>query len=280
MGSPNIVLIGHVCIDHNKSEHATYDGWGSSVLYMSQYYQKHCDVTPAVISSYGADMLDFLPDTAMIPDQPNQPSTLVYENDTSTGKRTQKCHNLESAIPPAITDDMVEAMRHADIVVVATLLPNYSSEYLDELLGYADPDCLKVLCPQGYFRNITEDGRVEHREFTEAPQIVPKFDLVIYSEEDYPDAVALAKQWKQQAGKTEIVVTQSSEGATIAGKEEDTQIPTHPIPLEEIVDSVGCGDTFAATVTFSYYETRDLRTSILDGHAAAGKKLLAVITVK
>jgi sugar/nucleoside kinase (ribokinase family) len=278
MGSPNIVLIGHVCIDHNKSEHASYDGWGA-ILYMSQYFQKHCDVSPIVIASYGPDMLTYLPETNLIPAEPNQPDTLVFENDTSTGKRKQRCYNLESAAPPAITDDIIDAVRHADVIIVATFLPNYSAAYLDELLGYADPDSLKVLCPQGYFRNITPDGSVEHQEFPEADSIIPKFDLVIYSEEDCPEALSVAKGWKQSF-KTEIVVTQGAEGASIVGKDENVQIPTHPIPHEEIVDSVGCGDTFAATVTFSYYETRDLRTAILDGHAAAGKKLLAVITIK
>jgi len=280
MSKPNIVLIGHVCIDHNKSEHATYTGWGSSVLYMGQYYQEHSDASPVVISSFGPDMVEYLPDVITIPSTPNQTDTLIYENDSSTGKRTQKCRNLESAVPPAITPEIIDAVKRADIIVVATLLPNYSAEYLRELLGHADPVSLKVLCPQGYFRHITPEGRVEPRDFAEASGIIPSFDLVMYSEEDYPEAMELAKQWKQVSPKTSVIVTQGADGASIVETSAITQIPTHPIPLEEIVDSVGCGDTFAATVTNSYYETRDLQTAILDGHRAAAQKLLAVITVK
>ncbi len=277
MDQTNIVLAGHICIDHNKSEHATYTGWGSSVLYMSEYYRKHSQARPVAISSYGPDILPYLPETDLIPATPGQPNTLIYENDSSTGKRTQRCRNLDSAIPPAITPAIAAAVQKADIIIVATLLPNYSAAYLHELLGHARSDSLKVLCPQGYFRHVTPDGRIEARDFTEAAEIVPAFDLLMYSEEDHPQAIELAQQWKQRATHTNIIVTQGKDGATIVGADTLVPVPTIPIPLEEIVDSVGCGDTFAATVTLEYYRTKDLVAAIQTAHKTAAAKLKAVI---
>jgi sugar/nucleoside kinase (ribokinase family) len=273
MSKPNIVLIGHVCVDHNKSEHAAYTAWGSSTLYMATSFKKQFEANSIVVANWGSDLVTYLPDVTMYPSVPNQPKTLVYENDTSTGKRTQRCHNLPFATPPTLTSEIKHIVRNADIVVVATLLPNYPASYLQEVLDYVKDDALTVLCPQGYFRHITEDGRVEPREFIEASTIAPLFDLVIYSEEDSPQAYGLAHTLKQST-KTEIIVTQGANGATIIDKKTDMHIPTKPIPLEQIVDSVGCGDTFAAAVTYSYYQSRDLPAAILDGHHAAGKKLL------
>jgi hypothetical protein len=89
--TPKIVLIGHVCIDHNKTEHATYTGWGSSVLYIAQHYQKYQQISSLVVASYGPNILEYLPEVAMLPASPNQPQTLVYENDTSISRRIWKC---------------------------------------------------------------------------------------------------------------------------------------------------------------------------------------------
>jgi sugar/nucleoside kinase (ribokinase family) len=277
MKTPNIVLIGHVCIDHNKSEHATYESWGSSVLYMATSFHKQFGADPIAISSYGPDLLPFLPTVKLLPAEPNQPDTLIYENDSSTGRRTQKCHNLNSAVPPKITLEIIEALGNADIIVVGTLLPNYPADYLQQLLSHTKLGALKVLCPQGYFRHINQAGQVESRDFEEGLGIVPLFDVVMYSEEDYPQAFELAKSWKQTMS-TEVIVTQSADGATIVGKDTDQHIPTKPIAKEDIVDSVGCGDTFAAAVTYSYYNSRDLAAAILDGHHAAAKKLLTTPT--
>jgi pfkB family carbohydrate kinase len=274
MSQPSIVIIGHICIDDNTSENSAYTSWGSSVLYMAQYYQKQHGISPIVITSYGPDMLAYLPEVTLIPAAPNQPDTLVYQNDSRNGKRVQHCRHLLSAIPPAITAETSQAIRQADIVIVATLLPNYPAGYLREILSQTSQHSLKVLCPQGYFRHVTSQGLVQPRKFAEALDIVPLFDLVIYSEEDYPHALDLAKQWKQSLA-TKVIVTQSADGATIVDADNDTHIPTQPIPPEKIVDSVGCGDTFAATVAYNYHLTKNLSSAILEGHKTAGQKLLS-----
>lgn len=275
MHVPNIVLIGHVCIDHNTTENATYTSWGSSVLYMAKYLQTTYFAVPLVVSNYGPDILPYLPSVEMIPDKPNQEQSLIYENDTRTLPRIWKAHNTEFAEAPAITADVKEALQEADIVVVATLLPNYSAAYIQELLSYVQPESLKVLCPQGYFRHIEDDGLVIPRTFAEASEIVPLFDLVIYSEDDHPDAFAIAKEWLEQDATTKIIVTQGPKGASIVTKDEVIAIPTVPLAPEQIVDSVGCGDTFAGTLAFNYRQTGDLEESVKRAHVTAGKKLLA-----
>lgn len=279
MKPPRIVLIGHVCIDANTSEHATYVGWGSSVLYMSQYYRLHTQAAPLVITSYGPDMLNYLPEVTLLPKRPNRQSTLRYENDSTRKKRAQRCFGAVASRPPAITAQIKAALQQADIVIVATLLPNYKAAYLKELLQYATPDSLKVLCPQGYFRQVAADGLVSPTVFKEAEVIIPLFDLVIYSEEDHPKALELARAWKQTFGSS-VVVTQAARGAVIVKKDSAQHIPTTPIPPKDIVDSVGCGDTFAATVALEYYRTRDLPAAIRKAHQTAAAKLRAVITMK
>lgn len=276
MSTPSIVVIGHVCIDYNKSERASYTSWGSSVLYIARSFQKQFGANPLAITNYGPDLLPYLPPVTIYPAVPNQPYSLIFENDSSRGKRTQKCHNAGYAGPPELTEEVIDAIKRADIVIVALLLSNYPADYVQELLQYCKQGALKVLCPQGYFRNITDDERIEPREFVEAEAIFPLFDLVVYSEEDSPVAFELAKRIKQTADNTDIIVTQSADGATIVGKDSDQHIPTTPIAPEDIVDSVGCGDTFDAAVTYSYYLSKNLPAAVRDAHQAAARKLLTI----
>lgn len=279
MKSPNIVVVGHVCIDHNTTENATYTSWGSSVLYMVKYLQNTRAASPLAVTNYGPDILPYLPDVEVLPSEPNQGQTLLYENDTRSLPRIWKAYNTEYAEAPQITPAVIKALQAADIVIVATLLPNYSVRYIEELLSHVRPQTLTVLCPQGYFRHIEADGLVTPRDFTEAEQIVPLFGLVVYSEEDYPTALDLARQWKKTAD-VRIVVTKGAAGATIVEKDHVVHVPTTPLASEEIVDSVGCGDVFAATLAYAYYESRDLEAAVKKAHTAARRKLLNTPVVK
>jgi len=276
MTHPNIVIIGHVCIDHNTTENATYTNWGSTVLYIAQYFQQAHNITPTVISAYGPDMTPYATHFTLLPKEPNRTSTLIYENDTRQIPRIWRAHNTTAATAPELTPELSEAIAQADIVIVGTLLPNYSVEYIRELLSHAKPDSLKVLCPQGYFRTVSDNGLVVPRDFTEGPQIIPLFDLVIYSEEDHPRAFAVASEWASYTNHTHIIVTEGPMGASIVTANKPIHIPTVPLSPDEIVDSVGCGDVFDATVTYSYYVHKDLDRAIRDAHKAAAAKLLAI----
>jgi sugar/nucleoside kinase (ribokinase family) len=241
---------------------------------MAKYLQATYYAVPLVVSNYGPDILPYVPAVDMLPDKPNQEQTLIYENDTRTVPRIWKAHNTEYAGEPELTPAIIEALQEADIVIIATLLPNYSAEYIQELLGYVKSDALRVLCPQGYFRHIEDDGLVVPRNFTEAPEIVPLFDLVVYSEEDHPQAFEIATAWQQHSNGTEVIVTQGPGGASIVAQDKIMPIPTKPLGKEEIVDSVGCGDVFAATAAYGYYQTRNLEAAIKTAHQAAAQKLL------
>lgn len=273
MDMPKFVLIGHVCIDHNTSEHATYKGWGSSVFYMANYLKKSFALEPVVVANYGPDMLDYAPDVTLLPVSPSKNTTLIYENDSRSGKRTQRCFNIDEATPPALDQAIQQVLHDADALIVAPLLDNYPAEYVRELLEVAKPRTIKVLCPQGYFRQVAEDGRIRFQDCAALDEIAPLFDLVFYSEEDHPRALELATAWSKQSD-VRVVVTKGAAGARVFLEGRATDIPTTPIAPEKIVDSVGCGDVFAASCVYAFYQSQDITAAIQAGHLAAGHKLL------
>jgi hypothetical protein len=273
MKTPSIVIVGHICIDHNTTESKTYTSWGSGVLYMAQYFQRTHHLQPVAVTNYGPDILPHLPAVSLLPANPTQPQTLVYENDTRTHPRVWRAHNTGWAGEPALTSEVIQAIQSADIIILAVLLSNYTPGYIRQLLSYARPEALRMLCPQGFFRHVEADGLVVPRQFKEAGAVVPLFDVVVYSEEDHPAALDIAKTWKQTMD-TEIVVTRGANGASIVEKDQVIHVPTTPLTPEEIVDSVGCGDVFAATLIHALYVSKDVHKAIVEAHQAARRKLL------
>ncbi len=273
----SVVIAGHVCIDHNRSEHATYTNWGSASLYMAQVFARLYEADVRVLTSYGPDLLPYLPAVQLIPEEPSQTRTMKYTNITNSqdGIRVQYCFNTRMAKPTALTAESRLLLSAADIVAVAVLLPNYSVEYVQQLLAPTAPSALKVLCPQGYFRRIGEHGLVQPRQFIEAESIIKLFDLVVYSEEDYPQAFLSAHNWKRHSPDTHLVITQGGQGASIVKTAGVNHVPTKPIAPANILDSVGCGDTFAAALAANYYASKDIVGAIKKAHRVAAHKLMA-----
>lgn len=274
---PKIVLIGHVCIDHNETEHAKYVGWGSGVLYTAKYFQDKLALKPKIVTQYGPDLLPYSAEFALYPDQPPYDGTLIYENTITNGKRTQRCLNIDDSKPLQLSADEKALIGDADIVIFATLLPNYSVQYVQDLMALAPQKSLKMLCPQGYFRQVDEEGNVSPRLFSEATELLSLFDIAVYSDEDYPDALGVAREWSQSID-TKLLVTQGSKGATIVSDGHMEQIPTEAVAPDDIVDSVGCGDVFAAAMIYEFYKNDDIVLAIQAAHKVAHDKLLAVVS--
>ena len=274
---PCVVVIGHVCIDHNSTESNSYANWGSSALYIAQYLHQQYGITPSVVTEYGADMLQYIPEgIQLLPKTPTQPKTLRYENDTRVIPRIWRCFNAEFSPEPVLDSDAIEVLQKADIVFVATLLPNYSPDFLKQVLQYTKSDALRVLCPQGSLRQIDAKGLVHPRVFVEAPEILPLFALAIYSEEDIATAMHDAIVWTSRS-TTKIIVTQGETGATICERGQKLYIPTTPLEPDQIIDSVGCGDVFQAAAAYEYFCTQNLSYAVRAGHSAASAKLTATM---
>jgi sugar/nucleoside kinase (ribokinase family) len=271
---PAVALIGHVCIDHNHSEHVSYVSWGSAVLHMAHYLRNHVGVDPAIIARHGEDFGEHTEGLQLYPRRPESGATLVYENTVRAAQRWQHCRSSRAATPVPLDMTVKRLVKEADIIVVAPLLPNMSLAYVRELLAQRKAGSLAVLSPQGYFRSVGQDGAVRPRTFTEARELLPLFDLAVFSEDDCLDTTEITLAWPGY-GPTQLVMTQSEQGASIVSHGGLLPIPTTTVPDRRIVDSVGCGDVFTAAVAYAYAMDRDLVAAVKAGHAAAGAKLLA-----
>ncbi len=273
----NIVLIGHVCIDHNVVRGELTKSWGSPLMYIGKYFNhRHAEANVTLIAPHGRDFNDYNSNlkvlTSTNPDDP----TMLYKNVVDEdGNRTQYCLNSEHSEPTPLTDEMKSVLAEADIVFVAPLSPQYSVDYVRQAFSETPLNSLKVLLPQGYLRYIAEDGLVSPRPFNEAKDLLPLFNLVVLSDEDTTDAVNKAVAWQQQSSATTFIVTENKRGAVIIGDGGQSEIPTEAIPQKNIINPIGCGDVFTAATAYGLSDKLTIEQAVIAGHGAARESLLS-----
>jgi sugar/nucleoside kinase (ribokinase family) len=274
MKQPNIVLVGHACIDRNNIEGEKYTKWGGPTIFMAKYFEQAFNSPSTIIASYGDDLLSYVDGVTLYPGKPNIDASLVFENTVTDGRRTQRCQHADIALPAEIDSSAKKILAECDILIVGALTPCYTPSSIASLMSAVRKNCLTVLSPQGYFRDIKPDGSIELREFVEASEVIPQFDLVVLSDEDHPNAFDRAHEWKQFGPKTEIIVTRNAHGADIITNDGTINVPTNPVANKDIVDPVGAGDVFTAATAYHLRQHGDLTGAIKSGHAAAREKLL------
>ncbi len=227
-------------------------------MFMNKIYKQLPDNQVTIVAPYGTDFLEHKRDAKLYPEHPVGDTTLQYENITQAGVRLQKAHNRVVAKPVPADNKTKEIVASSDIVFVAPLLPNFSPEYVKNVLSHTKPETLKVLLPQGYYRDFNNEDNVQPRTFGEANEILPLVDIVIVSEQDHSDMISLAREW---VGKYKItaIITLGEMGAVAVTTEKEIQLPTRAVPEHEIVDSVGSGDIFSAGFSYRYQQTHDLK---------------------
>lgn len=268
----NVLLVGDVCIDRNVSENAKYLAAGGASMFMNRICSKFDGVTSTIISNYGTDFLLYLTHVSIYSNNRHASKTLMYENHTKNGPRTQKVYNADVSQPVTFDVEVKKLAKNADAVVFAPLLPNYSAQYIETFLNASKKDALRVLLPQGYFREVGQNGIILNRLFNEDKSIIPLFDIIILSEEDHPDITDITTHWLSYAD-VKIIVTMGEKGARLASRNESFVVPTTPISTNNIVDSVGAGDIFSASFIYEYMQSYDIRKSIEFGNSIAGQSL-------
>lgn len=269
----NTVVLGNVCIDKNSSEKTTYKAAGGPAVFINSLLNKKKDASLTIVSSYGKDFLPYKKELNLYPSEPNVLSTLVYENIIKNGKRTQKCHFYKDAFPPVIDKNAENIIKKADILFIAPLIPYFPPDYVKKIVNQTSKNCLKILLPQGYFRDFDAKDNVVFRQFKEAEEILPLVDIVIVSNEDYPNIEKQSFSWSNKHGTT-FIITKAQKGAIIINKNKKIIVSTTPVPDRQIVDSIGAGDIFAAAFGYNYFKTKDLLKSVNLANQAAREKLL------
>jgi len=250
-------VLGHVCIDHNQSENATYTAAGSPAVFIDRIYRLYKACKTTIIAPYGRDFIPFAQDLTLLPTELNEEKTLVYENISTSNKRSQKALNRKTAFYIPLSEEIKKALSFSEVVIVAPLLPNLTADYLKTMLSFTPAKSLKVLLPQGYFRDFDNQNRVIPRGFKEWSEIIPQFDIITVSMDDKPNIEQDIVEWLNHHPQLLVVMTMADQGAKIFTADYSQLISTIPVPEDEVVDSVGSGDIFTAVFIYHYQKHKD-----------------------
>ncbi len=143
----NIQIFGHVNVDKNTSEQSSYVAAGSPAMFINKVYRQLSDCNVSIIASYGADYKQYLQDVNIYPANPNCNKTLIYENVSKMGGRTQKAYHREEAQPVPLAKTLKNTIKEADIIFFAPLLPNFPEKYFSQVASYTNKNAYKVLPP-------------------------------------------------------------------------------------------------------------------------------------
>ncbi|TQM61522.1 carbohydrate kinase family protein [Klugiella xanthotipulae] len=264
---PRIAIVGDVCIDENVIDGQHTLTWGSSAAYISHYLHRHDGIDSAIVAPYARDFLHCADGLTLV-DPPRDGASLRYENIVAADRRVQYCHGATENVPGALSSAARAAIAAANILFVTPLTPLMPHEYVASVIQATSPGCLTVLLPQGYMRRCDADGLVHQSALGRAERLLSLFDLVVLSDEDYPDAVRRAQSWQRHAPRTNLVVTQNKRGATLVGPDGLTHVPTRPLTEGERVSPVGAGDTFSAALALALFTGEPVTEAIATAHRA------------
>ncbi len=234
-------------------------------MFISKICKKLPGVKAKILSQYGRDFVNFSRYFDIYPEYPTQDWTLIYENQSKEGLiAKQKAFNREYAKSLPIDEEFTKIVEASDVLFIAPLTASFSTEYIKNVVQL-NPKALKILLPQGYYRNFDFGDNVIEREFSEADSLMPLFDFAIIPSWIHKNG-DLTKKWSR---KTTVVVTLGKEGSMAIKRGRILKVPTKVVDARDIVDSVGSSDIFAASFAFEYFRTKDVKKALWFGNNIA-----------
>lgn len=257
----NLVIAGHVCIDKNTVNGVTHEDWGSSAMYINNYFKNDHSIRVKIISPYGDDFSGYSR-TANIVNRKTDSKTLIYKNAVDNSVRKQWCYNSKEITLPHISSKVEAALKVANVFILAPMTPVFDVQYVSNLLNKLSDNCLRVLLPQGYFRHIDDSNKVMKRSFVESSELIQRFHLVIMSEEDTEDSSSIANRWSTDNTHVTVVVTRADKGATYYHSGKELNVMTEPIPDSEIANPVGGGDVFSGILAVEFLMNSSIQYAV------------------
>lgn len=139
------------------------------------------------------------------------------------------------------------------------LTPSPAIVHLGPVADEVDPEIihcyknsLKCLTPQGWFRKVDDQFKVEHCMWEDFEKILPKADIAVISLDDVQNNEAIVT--KMASLVPIFAVTENFRGARVYWHSDARFINA---PEVKYVDDTGAGDIFSAAFFYRYLTTKD-----------------------
>lgn len=262
------VVIGEFCIDHNQigGRHLA-PSWGSPALFVAQWLMERHGHDVRVSGPHGHDLVPLIR-TFPRGHRADGQRSLSYTNVVGRASGTEAHHPSRTrtqywrpADRPLEPINLPEISGEADLLYFCPIVPDRDrSTDIRAISGIRGPQHTTfVLVAQGLMRRSGEEvsggyRKVLTREIDDNEAALWScFDLVVFSDDDHPDAIARAAVWSAHsaAKDTGYVVTQGERGATLCHRGTSFHFPAARVTKG--CNPVGAGDAFSAALGAAFH---------------------------
>lgn len=167
----------------------------------------------------------------------------IFENIETPAGRIQRSHGPSDPVPPSALPEDWRAAPSWMIAPVAAEIP-------DEWAAAIPSDALVAVAWQGLLRELRPDDVVLHHPPGPSP-VVARADILGVSRDDFDADIPLAALTAVMKDGAQLCVTRGARGglAMTAGPDGPRDMKAWPpVPPDRIVDPVGAGDVFLASL--------------------------------
>ncbi len=155
--------------------------------------------------------------------------------------------------------DVPSALREADAVILGSV-----AHEIDRSLLGAFGAAATVVTAQGYLREWAADGTVRPRRWDDVAEVAAKTSAIVLSEDDVAGDLDEPRRW---VGHAPIIVTLADRGSLVMTGDGEKLVPA--FRADQVVDSTGAGDAFAAGLAIALAERRPLLEAVRFAHGVA-----------
>ena len=270
----DVIVVGHVAIDVNVLP------WGviENVLGGAPTYAGLTLVAlrknVGIASKVGADFLDKFPplysklglDTEGILVAGEHTTTFENTYDEA-GNREQVCKHVAAKISP---DDVPHAYRGARSFYVSPIADEVTANVLKSIKRKGN---VVMLDPQGLFRKINKEGKVEIQPREDLSDFLKYVDIVKIGRDEaraFKGGARKILKNLQEMGPKIAILTRGEKACAMLSDGGYNEIKSLRVDAKDLT---GAGDVFGAAFLARYLDTRDAAGSAKFASAAAGLKI-------
>jgi sugar/nucleoside kinase (ribokinase family) len=226
------LAIGHLTMD-------TIDGrpeiLGGSVIYAAMTAQQLGARVGIYTSAAEAIDVAAVVHGASVQTIPAQYSTTIRIQYDAYGRRRQVIARRAEKLT---VTQLPDAWRSARLIHFAPECDEIDLDLLDSF-----PNSFVAVTPQGWLRQLDEEGNISPRHWAEATRVLARANAVVISEEDVSSPEIL-EQWANNAAI--FVVTRAKKGCDVCTTSASGRYHSAAFESKAEVDPTGAGDVFAA----------------------------------
>lgn len=268
----DVVIIGHIAMDTNVLPWGTVEDVLGGVPTYAGMSLKALKKNVGIVSKVGADFKDFSFYSKQGIDikgiSIGGRSTTRFKNIYDVkGDRQQVCECDISRITPK---DIPKSYRKAHTFYISPIIGEIDVDIAKQVKR---KDNIVMLDPQGLFRKIAKDGRVEIALRKDFDKFLKYVDIVKIGKAEasaFKIGVEEILSYLIHAGPKIAIVTLGEEGCIFLA--EDKVEKVHSLKVD-VKDPTGAGDVFGATFLAIYMDTLNAREAIKFASISAGLKI-------